>query len=216
MTIDDYRIQFIDDLRFNAEHDGTEPETQFISKILEDLESIGELNDPIPMSVEIRGRRNRMMAFDAYAYDEADSALILIASEFVNERDTVSTLTNTRINELYIHMRNFLEECVEGSISAYCDDSDPAINIAKEFRSKIGKGLINTEILRFKFYILSNCVLSKQVKSVTKEDFLERPVELNIWTLERFFQAFTSNANEIIEFDTSEFGCEGIQFLKAD
>lgn len=216
MTIDDYRIQFIDDLRFNAEHDGTEPETQFISKILEDLESIGELNDPIPMSVEIRGRRNRMMAFDAYAYDEADSALILIASEFVNERDTVSTLTNTRINELYIHMRNFLEECVEGSISAYCDDSDPAINIVKEFRSKIGKGLINTEILRFKFYILSNCVLSKQVKSVTKEDFLERPVELNIWTLERFFQAFTSNANEIIEFDTSEFGCEGIQFLKAD
>lgn len=216
MTIEDYRIQFIDDLRFNAEHDGTEPETQFISKTLDDLESIGELNDPIPMSVEMRGKRNRIMAFDAYAYDEADSALILIASEFINERDTVSTLTNSRITELYIHMRNFLEECVEGSISDFCDDSDPAINIAKEFRSKIGKGLINTEILRFKFYILSNCVLSKQVKSVAQEDFLERPVELNIWTLERFFQAFTSNANEIIEFDTTEFGCDGIQYLKAD
>lgn len=216
MTIEDFRIQFIDDLRFNAEHDGTEPETQFINKVLEDLESIGELNDPIPMSVEMRGKHNRIMAFDAYAYDEADSALILITSEFINERDTISTLTNTRINELYIHMRNFLEECVDGHISEYCDDSDPAINIAKEFRSKIGKGLISTEILRFKFYILSNCVLSKQVKSISQDDFLDRPVELNIWTLERFFQSFTSNASEVIEFDTTDFNCDGIQYLKAD
>ncbi len=216
MTIEDFRIQFIDDLRFNAEHDGTEPETQFITKILDDLESIGELNDPIPLSVEIRGKRNCIMAFDAYAYDEADSSLILIASEFINQRDSVSTLTNTRINELYIRMRNFLEECVEGGISKYCDDSDPAINIAKEFRSKIGNGLISTEILRFKFYILSNCVLSKQVKSVAQDNFLERPVELNIWTLERIFQTFTSSASEIIEFDTSEFNCDGIQYLKAD
>ncbi len=216
MTIEDFRIQFIDDLRFNADHDGTDPETQFISKVLDDLEEMGELNDPIPMSVMMRGRRGRIMSFDAYAYDEADGALILIISEFKNERDTVTTLTNARINELYLHMRNFLEECVEGHIAEYCDDSNPVIDVAKEFRSKIGKGLINTEIMRLKFYILSNCVLSRQVKSIAQEDFLERPVELNMWTLERFFQTFTSNASEIIEFDTSEFNCDGIQYLKAD
>ena len=72
MDIEEYRKQFIDELRFNAEHEGTEPETQFIEKYLSDLEEIGELNDPIPMSVEMRGSRNRLLAFDAYAYDEAD------------------------------------------------------------------------------------------------------------------------------------------------
>lgn len=216
MQIEDFRKQFIDELRFNAEHDGTEPETQFITKALDDLEEIGELNDPVPMSVEMHGRRGRIMGFDAYAYDEADCALILIASDFANEREAAPTLTNTRINELYIHMRNFLEEAVEGKVSDYCDDSDPALNIAKEFRKKIGKGLIETEILRFKFYILSNSVLSKQVKSISQDDFLERPVELNIWTLERFFQTFASNSSEIIEFDTADFGCDGIQCLKAD
>ena len=82
MDIDDYRKQFIDELRFNAEHEGTEPETQFIEKSLSDLEEIGELNDPIPMSVEMRGTRNKLLAFDAYAYDEAYGALILIASDF--------------------------------------------------------------------------------------------------------------------------------------
>ena len=216
MEIDEFRKQFIDELRFNAEHEGTEPETQFINKALNDLEELGVLNDPMPMSVEIKGRRGRIMSFDAYAYDEADSALVLIASDFVNERDEVSTLTNTRIDDLYNHMKNFIDECVNGDMAEYCDDSDPAISIAKEFRKKIGKGMISTEILRFKFFILSNSVLSKQVKNVSKEDFLERPVELNVWTVERFFQTFTSNASEIIEIDTEDFNCPGIPCIKAE
>lgn len=216
MEVEEFRRQFIDELRFNAEHEGTEPETQFINKALEDLEELGELNDPMPMSVEIKGRRGRIMSFDAYSYDEADNALILISSDFINERDTVSTLTNSRIDELFIHMRNFIDECVNGNVGDYCDESDPAINVAKEFRKKIGKGFISTEILRFKFYILSNSVLSKQVKSISKEDFLDRPVELNIWTVERFYQTFASNSSEVIEFDTTEFDCDGIQCIKAD
>ena len=216
MEIEEFRKQFIDELRFNAEHEGTEPETQFIEKTLNDLEEIGELNDPIPMSVEMRGARNRILAFDAYAYDEADGALVLIASDFTNQRDTAPTLTNTRIEELYDHMLNFVEESVQGNISKYCDDSDPALLIANEFRKKIGKGMLSTEILRFKFFIISNATLSKQVKNLSKPDLLERPVELNVWTLERFFQTFASNSSEIIEIDTTDFDCQGIQCLKAD
>ena len=216
MEIEEFRKQFIDELRFNAEHEGTEPETQFIEKILNDLEDIGELNDPIPMSVEMRGSRNRILAFDAYAYDEADGALVLIASDFTNQRDTAPTLTNTRIEELYGRMLNFVEESVQGNISKYCDDSDPALLIANEFRKKIGKGMLSTEILRFKFFIISNATLSKQVKNLSKPDLLERPVELNVWTLERFFQTFASNSSEIIEIDTVDFDCQGIQCLKAD
>lgn len=216
MDIEEYRKQFIDELRFNAEHEGTEPETQFIEKYLSDLEEIGELNDPIPMSVEMRGSRNRLLAFDAYAYDEADGALVLIASDFTNERDSTPTLTNSRIEDIYTHMLNFLDECVQGNISKYCDDSDPALIIANEFRKKIGKGLLSTEILRFKFFILSNATLSKQVKNLSKPEFLGRPVELNVWTLERFYQTFASNSSEIIEIDTTDFGCDGIQCLKAD
>ena len=216
MDLEEYRKQFIDELRFNAEHEGTEPETQFIEKYLSDLEEIGELNDPIPMSVEMRGSRNRLLAFDAYAYDEADGALILIASDFTNERDSTSTLTNSRIEDIYTHMLNFLDECVQGNICKYCDDSDPALIIANEFRKKIGKGMLSTEILRFKFFILSNATLSKTVKNLSKPDFLGRPVELNVWTLERFYQTFTSNSSEIIEIDTADFGCDGIQCLKAD
>ena len=211
-----FRRQFMEQLRFDAEHAGSEPETQFIEKSLEILEEIGDVVDPMPMSIEMRGRRNRRMAFDAYAYDEADGALVMIASNFVNEIDNTPTLTNTQIDDLYGAMRNFIDESVNGDISTYCDDSDPAISIAKEIKNKVGKSMLTTEILRFKFIIISNSLLSTAVKNISREDFLDRPVELNIWTIERFHQTYASNSSEIIEIETADFGCDGIQFLKAD
>lgn len=90
MELKEFREDFIDELRFNAEHDGTEPETQFISKMLDNLEEIGELNDPYPVAVDMRGKHGRKMSFDAYAYDEADGSLVLISSYFTNKRDEAS------------------------------------------------------------------------------------------------------------------------------
>lgn len=216
MDVGEFRRQFMEQLRFDAEHAGSEPEAQFIEKSLDLLEEIGDVTDPMPMSIEMRGRRNRRMAFDAYAYDEADGALVMIASNFVNEIDNTPTLTNTQIDELYSSMRNFIDESVNGDISAYCDESDSAINVAKEIKSRIGKSMLTTEILRFKFIIISNSILSTAVKNISREDFLDRPVELNIWTIERFHQTYASNSSEIIEIETADFGCDGIQFLKAD
>ena len=216
MEIDKYREQFLDDLRFKAEHYQTDPEAQFIDKMLEDLVDMGELPDAMPMSVEQRGRRGRIMAFDAYAYDEADGAMIMIISDFSNQRENLATLTNTKINELYNHMINFIDESVNGSITDYFDDSDPAINVAKEIRKNIGKSIEQSDIVRFKFYILSDSILSKGVKNITQEDFLGRPSELSIWTIDRIYQTFESNSSEIIEFDTKDFGCNGIPCIKAE
>lgn len=216
MDIEEYRKQFIDDIRNDASLESTDPESYFIERVLSDLEEIGALNDPIPMSVEIRNAKRQILAFDGYSYDEADGALVLIISEFLNQRDSVPTLTNTRIDELLSYMQRFVEESVNGNIRNFCDDSDPAVNIANEFRKKIGKGMTGTEILRFKFIIISNYTLSKQVKNLSQPDFLGRPVDLNVWTLERFFQTFISNSSEILEIETSEFDCDGIPCLKAD
>lgn len=214
--IEDYRKQFIEEIRNNASLESTDPGSYFIERVLSDLEGLGELSDPIPMSVEIRNSRRQILAFDGYSYDEADGALVLIISEFSNQRDNVPALTNTRIEELLSYMQRFIDEAVNGNISNFCDDSDPAVNIANEFRKKIGKGMTATEILRFKFIIISNLTLSKQVKNISQPDFLERPVELNVWTLERFYQTFVSNSSEILEIETNDFDCDGIPCLRAD
>lgn len=216
MEIEDYRKQFIDEIRNDASLEGADPESYFIERVLNDLEGIGELSDPIPMSVEIRNTRKQILSFDGYSYDEADGALILIISEFSNQRETAPNLTNTRIEELLSYMQRFVEESVNGNIRNFCDESNPAVNIASEFRKKIGKGMTATEILRFKFIIISNYTLSKQVKNLKRPDFLGRPVDLNVWTLERFYETFVSNSSEILEISTKDYNIEGIPCLKAD
>ena len=155
MDIEEFRKQFIDEIRFEAAHDGTDPESLFIEKTLSELEDIGELNDPIPFSVEMRGSRNRLLAFDAYAYDETDGALVLIASDFTNQRDVAPALTNTKIEDLFSHMLNFIDDAVNGSLPKFCEDSDPALLMGEEFKRKIGSDMVSTEIMRFKFIIIS-------------------------------------------------------------
>lgn len=216
MDIEEFRKQFIDDIRNDASLEGTDPESYFVDYMLNKLEELGELSDPIPMSVEIRNTRRQILSFDGYSYDEADSALVLIISEFSNQRDSAPTLTNTRIEELLSYMQRFIEESVNGNIRNYCDDSDPAVNIAHEFRKKIGKGMTASEILRFKFIIISNYTLSKQVKNLKRDDFLGRHVDLNVWTLERFYETFISNSSEILEIYTKDYDIDGIPCLKAD
>ena len=54
MEIEEYRKQFIDDIRNDASLEGSDPESYFIERVLTDLEDIGQLSDPIPMRVEIR------------------------------------------------------------------------------------------------------------------------------------------------------------------
>lgn len=215
MDIQEYRERFIDELRFYAEHEGTDAETQFIAKTISELEEIGELNDPTIQQVHLH-MGNSIVEFDAYAYDEADGSFIMICSDYSNCRESASTLTNTRIDDLYKKMARFVEATNEGKISRYSDESDPVRVVADEFRKKLGKSLQSSEILRFKFYIISDSTLSKTVKNITKPDLLDRPAELSVWTIERFFQTFTSNSSEIIEIDTRDYGCDGIQCLKAD
>ena len=131
MEIDEYRLEFLQELRNEAIVDGNDVEDQFVKAKIQELEEIGELIDPIAFSCEMRGSGNRAIAFDAYGYDEADSSFVLLISDFQNTIEK-TTLTNTRIDELYARMRNFIVEAYNGDIRRFCDAADPIIDIAKE------------------------------------------------------------------------------------
>ena len=152
MDIDEYRGEFLERIRFQAEHNSSDAQSQFLDTILEKLEECGELNDPYPYECNMYGTRGRKLAFDAYAYDEADSSIVLLISDFYNDENKVS-LSNQRIEDLSKAMRNFILEAYSGDIRKYCDDSDFIIDIAKEFKRRIGKSKYDTEILKFKFFM---------------------------------------------------------------
>ena len=215
MELDEFRINILEEFRSDASHNEVSPEEEFINYSLETLESLGLFPSPYPIACNIRGSRGRKICFDAYGYDEADSSIILFISDFQNSLDS-TTLTNTRINELYQQMALFIEEAYNNNIKNYCDDSDPIIDVAKDFRRRIGKGKLDTEIEKFKFFIVTNSIISSKVKTISRPDLLDRPSELNIWDIEHFFQADQSTNSEAITIMCKDFGCDGIQYLKAN
>lgn len=214
MELNDFREEFLSRLHESAITYGNPDEIQFVADSLELLEKNEEVLTPIQYSCVMRGSQNRNIGFDAYSYSEADSSIVLIISDFVYGTEAVN-LTNDDIRTHYNKMRYFIEDAYNDNIKKYCDPSDNIIDISNEFKAKIGTAE-NTEVTSFKFYIITNKVLSTRVKSLDVPNLLERPASIKIWTLERFFDMYKSSRSERITVKCSDFGIEGILCIKAN
>lgn len=216
MDVVEFGKDLLVQIRLTADENNSDTQAQFVEWALEKLEGYGELMDPYPFECNMSGQYGRKIAFDAYGFDEADGSLVILITEFNNSFSKVN-MTQGRIKELCGFMRNFVEEVYNGNIRNHCDESDPIIDVAKDIKKKIGKNKYETEILKFKFYIVTNYELSDRLKTIAQEDLLDRPVELNLWTVERFFQRETSISSESIHLDCADFGlADGIQSIKAN
>lgn len=214
MTIEEYREEFLAQLRNDAQVDGNLNQHQFIKEAVDLLEKNEELMNPTIFHCNMKSR-NRNLGFHAYAYGEADSTIQLLITDFVDSQDA-GTLTNDDIRILYNKMQYFVQDAAEGIIAkAASDESDYIIDIANEFRQKIGN-METTEVTAFRFFIVTNKTLSNRVKSLEQEPLLGRPSILQVWTLERFYDNFRSSQSERIMIDCREWGIEGIQCLKAN
>ena len=109
MNIEEYRKDFLEQIRSDAALNSTDPNEEFIQKTIDLLVENEEFPDPIIHYFGSRGRRNRMMQFNAFGFDEADGSICLLISDFNNSENPV-TLINSQIDTLYSRMANFIEE----------------------------------------------------------------------------------------------------------
>ena len=87
-TIEEYREELIERLRADASIAGTDAEDEFITYALQLLDDSGELSEPTEFYFGKRGRNNRMMQLNGSAFDNADSSLCLVISDFQDTTDT--------------------------------------------------------------------------------------------------------------------------------
>lgn len=217
MTCEEYLSNWITELRADAAVNQTDTADEFYSRTLEILEDNGDLQDPVLFYFGKNGRRNRYMQIDGYCFDELEQSITLFIYDF---EDSVqpATLTNTQIDALYKRLRSFLDEVCHGDINEYCDDSDDVINLAELIKHRMSADDLDTDqILKIKFYIITDKKLSTQVKKLKQDQFDGRPVEVNIWHIERFLELEQASDNEPIYIDfKEEFGSEGIPCIKGD
>lgn len=218
-TYEEFEQEFLDDVRINAHIEGTTPDDYFLNDILGRLSSMGEITDPQVAPMQKKCRSGRIMAFDAYAFDESDKSVVLITNDFVD--DIKGVLKKTQIEQYKQRMINFLQEAYDGKLSQYFDMTDSLLftgsDIGKRMRVDYVKLDDDTSIDKVKLVIITNKRLSERIKTLPSDDFNGKKVEVNVWSLTRLYELYESGREkEPIIIETNKYGLEGIPCIKAE
>lgn len=215
----EYRREYLDDIHINAQIEGSLPDEYFFSSVLEKLSAMGELIDPRIKPTRKRCSNNRILAFDGYCFDESDKSFVLIVNDFKDSID--ETLTKTEIETIKQRMLNFLQEAYDNKLREYFDITDEMLVIGNDVGKRMKIDYVNLEndnsIDKIKLYIVTNKILSEKITTLKSDDFLGKQVELNVWSIKRFFDLYQSGRDkEPIVIETSKYGISGIPCIKAE
>lgn len=226
MNYQEYKKEFLTELRNESAISGSDTEDEFVGRTLDILSEFDEIEEPVRIGMgDKKGRGGRLMRADGYAFDETDHSLILLISDF-QDSYSPENLNMSRVDELYWRLYYFLDESCNGSLNDYFDDSDDVLKIGRLIKKRINTADDDEErILKVKFFILTNKDLgtnlleanlletnvrkskgrtkktTKTTKKIKKQDFNGKPLEINLWYLERFYEMESSNSSEPIVID---------------
>ena len=236
----EYKQEFLDRLRADSAINGSDTQDEFLSCTLGMLEDFDEVQSPQKVGFgDKRCSGQHVMRIDAYAFDETDHSLELFINDFQDTYET-ENLTGSKVDELYWRMYYFLDEVCNGKIANYFDDSDDALKIAALIKRRMNAiGDDPEQILKIRMFILTNKELStdilnrnlletkirktkgsktvKSTKKIKKADFNGKPLEINIWNLERFYEKEKSFSSDPIVIDfRNDYSCDGIPCIKGN
>lgn len=219
VKFEEYRKDYLEDIRITAQIEGILPEESFFTDALDKLSAMGEVIDPIIKSVQKKCRNNRIMSFDAYGFDQSDKSFVLVASDFKDSVD--ATLTRTEIETIKTRMLNFVQEAFDGKISDYFDITDEMIDVARDLGRRMKKDYVDLEnddsVIQIKLFIVTNKVLSEKVTTFKCDDFLDKKISLNVWSIKRFYDLYQSGKDrEPVLIETEKYGISGIPCIKAE
>ena len=212
MNVDDFRSEWISDLRVAAEANQSDPHSEFVLDAVDRLSEAEEVENVEVGYFEGLGRRNAKMVIDGYAFDAVDKSCVLLLSDFSNN-DEIETLTSTDIDRLYNNMRYLVEAALDGYI---VDNKFEESSSGYQFATEAKRLFDNGEITKFRFYILTDKRLSERIKNIKKDPINGKRVDLNAWDINRFFSLFSSSqGKEEIEIDASNIEGGGIPYVSA-
>lgn len=211
MNLEDFRTEWIEDLRVAAEANQSDPHSEFVLEAVDRLSEAEEVEN-----VEVgyfEGRyKNAKMVIDGYAFDAVDKSCVLLISDYSNS-EQLETLTATDIDRLYNNMRYLVEAALNGYI---IDNKFEESSIGYMFATEVSRLFKNSEVSKFRFYVLTDKKLSDKVKNLKKEPINGMQVNLNAWDITRFYNLYASTqGKEEIEIDASAIDGGGIPYVGA-
>ena len=217
----EFKEDYFNDVNIESQYKGMTPSEYFFEDSLNQLSSMGEIIDPIVYPIEKETKKRVRMSMDAYAFDEAEKSLILIAYDFSN--DLNAKINNREITAYYDGIKNFLFELYMDTLTEYFDKFAYAdfLNVCADIRKRLNKDYVSIEnddsIDKIKLYLITNRELTEKTKGYGSNDFQGKKISYEVWHIKRFFDVYTSRKEkETIYISTKNFGVSGIPCIKAD
>jgi len=221
MTLDEFRVSLLDELKQNASINQNTMDDEFLVSKLNLLEQVQELDSPNIYYFQRSGRGNKIMQIDGYAFDDSEKSLSIIISDF-SEDETPEPLNKSKIETYVSRMVYFIEESVNEGIIDYCDDSDEVIPISRDIRRRLmmpnSGSRMDESIEKIKLYIITNRQLSNRVKKLKEKSIFDIGVDTHIFDIERFYEIeLSGRETEPILIKIADYGhSEGIPCVLAE
>lgn len=221
-----------------AEENTTEAEA-FFKIACETLQEYGIADEITHIHMEDIKAGSKVIKVDAYSFDETDHSLNLYISDY-DDGTSPGKLTASLIDKLYWRVYYYLEAACLSDITKYLQKGESGHLASVLIKNRMNCLVTDPErILKIHIVIVSNRDLDSKVygkdffakeqaaakrkkqakaaKKLKKDEFNGRPVDIDIWPLERFYEIVSADSNELIEIDLVEdFGSEGIPCLKGN
>jgi hypothetical protein len=212
MDIIEFKNNLINEVKFRSSAEGTTDKEEFINYVAEILIGAEVVEDFTPLFFEGLGKQGRKIQINGYHYSDLDDSLSLFVAppltSLLDDTDSNDTLTNSDAEKIFTRVKAFIED--KSYIIDKAEPASPGYGLAIE----IDQLYKNTR--KFRFFLLTDMVMSKSIKELESDEVTGKPAEYQIWDLSRLYQLDQSNiGKEEIVIDLKKYIDFGIPCLSA-
>jgi hypothetical protein len=209
MDAQEFRKDFMEGVKAEAIATGEGSSASFVRIFAQYLQEAEFLMDFNASYFEGKGKHNRKIRVDGYAYDEFDKTMSLIIADYdVTENERV--LTRTQARQLQDRLSYFVDQALNSTLYREVEMSRPCSDLVDLLREK------RREIRKYQLLIFTTANTSTMITKLDSADIDGVPSECQIWDIDRLFKVCGSDTGRhIIEIDFKEYSEHGIPCLEA-
>lgn len=211
VTTDEFRQDLLASAASRAETRAMGAREAFVDEIAERLRAAGEFPDIEACAERLDGLRNRKLELDAFAFDEADDSLHLIAAirDGGSEAPVTINLSDAR-SEGFNRLAGVFEQARSGWIAANVEESRPLWALAR---------MIETRRLpsALRLHVITDRIISDRLRTIPSEITNDGvPITFQIWDIGRLKRIHEAlNVRDDLVVDLSNLPGGGLPFLPA-
>lgn len=209
MDIQDFRKDFMQDIKSTAATIGEGSSSAFVQISTEYLISAEVLPDFIPSFFVGTGKSNRKYRVDGYVLDEFDYTMNLIVADYSGSEEE-RVVTRSQAIQIFDRLLYFVDEVFGDKLHKEIEISTPCADLVELLRSN------KSRIRKYRLLLLTDGYMSDRIDVLPSKNIAGIQAELQIWDIERLFKVcFSDMGRQNIEIDFKAYTGKGIPCLEA-